>query len=68
MPHNILQPLALVDYLGPGRDEKKNNKMIRQLESLENALDIAPYCHFKRLWHFVYCNQQSYVRIFSQFL
>ena len=30
VPNNILQPLPLVDYLGPGRGEKKNNKMIRQ--------------------------------------
>ena len=28
VPNNILQPLPLVDYLGPGRGEK--NKMIRQ--------------------------------------
>ena len=37
VPNNILQPLPLVDYLGPGRGEKKN-KMIRQTESLENAI------------------------------
>ena len=29
VPNNILQPLPLVDYLGPGRGEKIN-KMIRQ--------------------------------------
>ena len=35
VPNNILQPLPLVDYLGPGRGEKKSND---PTESLENAI------------------------------
>ena len=66
MPNNILQPLPLVDYLGPGRGEKKIKWSDREFR--KRNIDIAPYWHFKSLWHFVYYNQQSYARIFSQLL
>ena len=37
VPNNILQPLPLVDYLGPGRGEKKIIKWSDR-EFIENAI------------------------------